>query len=109
MTLTWIDGQVNPQGTTDYKILRVSGADGQSSVRITSLMYPAGTEMTFSVWWKANTATTATLDILSETVTGVEIPTTWTRYEKAVVLPSGVVIDITPANGAPDIYLCMAQ
>ena len=63
MTIQWVTGYVNPQGTTDYKVLKASGADGSSAIHIGSLPYPPGTPMTFSVWWKAVSASTASLEV----------------------------------------------
>ena len=111
MTITWVNNVANPAGQTgdDYKVLEITGADGTSSVQIQAQPYPSEGAMVFSVWWKAASATTATVNVFGTTDTG-DIGTTWSRFYVATpTQPSGQYIYITPAAGNDPIYLAMAQ
>ena len=109
MTIDWVNNVANPNGLLGdaYKVLRVSGADG-SSVGISTTTYPDGGAMVFSIWWKAVTATTATVTALGTTKVG-NIGTDWSRFYVAIPTPTGNTISIVPANGSSDIYMAMAQ
>lgn len=110
MTITWANNVPNPVGQTgdENKVLVVSGADGVSSVSVASLPHPNDGSMVFSIWWKAASATTATVTALGASKVG-NIGTDWSRFYVAIPTPTGSNIDIVPANGSSDIYMAMAQ
>lgn len=67
--------------------------------------------MVFSIWWRTwsgSGGSTVQVTALGKTETA-SITTSWTRYHMAISNPSGTDITILPPNGAPNIYLCMAQ
>lgn len=110
MTITWANNVPNPVGQTgdENKVLVVSGADGVSSVSVASLPHPNDGSMVFSIWWKAASATTATVTALGASKVG-NIGTDWSRFYVAIPTPTGSTINIVPANGSSDIYMAMAQ
>lgn len=133
MTIAWVSDCPNPAGQMgytpnpaegqpyiDYRVLEATNADGEDLIRIVSEAYPPEGAMVFSIWWRlyktdATVPTghegdtiTASVTALGTTQTGT-ISTTWTRWYMVIQNPADRNIDILLPDGAPDVYMCMAQ